>query len=262
MRTPGLLLDLDGTLFLGTEWIPGTRQALQHLRRRDHPVVYVSNTLDWPEDIAARLNDAGLPTSTNDIVHVPRVLIDYIQRHFPGAAVYVIGERSLVDQMRPHVRLSLDPEEIDVVVASADLAFDFSKLMVAFLALRRGARLIATNTDATWPGPSGLVPDTGAILGAIEGCTGRRPEAIVGKPSRWMAEAALRRLGLPPGEVWVVGDSLGTDVPMGREGGMTTVLVLTGVTMRNDLSGADVQPDHVLDSIADLPGLLVSLHNT
>ncbi len=262
MRTPGLLLDLDGTLFIGTDWIPGARQALARLQRRGHRAVYVSNTLDWPEDIAARLNDAGLPTPTDDIVHVPRVLIDYLQQHHPGAAVYVIGERSLIDQMRPHVRLSADPEEIDVVVASADLAFDFSKLTVAFLALRRGARLIATNTDATWPGPSGLVPDTGAILGAIEGCTGRRQEVVVGKPSRWMAQAALRRLGLPPEKVWVVGDSLATDVRMGKENGMTAALVLTGVTSRADLSGANPQPDHVLESFADLPDLLASLQDT
>ncbi len=261
MQTPGLLLDLDGTLFIGTEWIPGARQALQRLQRRGHPVVYVSNTLDWPEDIAARLNEAGLPTSIDDILHVPRVLIDYLRQQHPGAAVYVIGERSLIDQMRPHVRLSLDPAEIEVVVASADLAFDFSKLTVAFLALRRGARLIATNTDATWPGPSGLVPDTGAILGAIEGCTGRRPEAVVGKPSRWMAQAALHRLGLPPEKAWVVGDSLGTDVRMGKESGMTTALVLTGVTSRHDLPGANPRPDHVLDSFADLPDLLASLQD-
>lgn len=261
MPTPGLLLDLDGTLFIGTEWIPGACQALQRLQRRGHPVVYVSNTLDWPEDIAARLNAAGLPTRSDDIVHVPRVLIAYLQRHFPSAAVYVIGERSLVDQMRPQVRLSQDPEEIDVVVASADLGFDFSKLTVAFLALRRGARLIATNTDATWPGPSGLVPDTGAILGAIEGCTGRRPEAVVGKPSRWMAQAALDRLGLPPEKAWVVGDSLGTDVRMGKESGMTTALVLTGVTSRQDLLGANPRPDHVLDSFTDLPDLLASLED-
>lgn len=261
MRTPGLLLDLDGTLFLGTEWIPGACQALQRLRRLGHPIAYVSNTLDWPEDIAARLKAAGQPTPTDDIIHVPRVLIDYLQSHFPGAAVYVIGERSLIDQMRPHVRLSADPEEIDIVVASADLAFDFNKLTVAFLALRRGARLIATNTDATWPGPSGLVPDTGAILGAIEGCTGRRPEAVVGKPSRWMAEAALRSLRLPASRVWMIGDSLESDVRMARQAGMTSALVLTGVSALSDLAAADVQPDYVLDSIADLPDLIPALQN-
>ncbi|MEW6567285.1 MAG: HAD-IIA family hydrolase [Chloroflexota bacterium] len=259
MRTPGLLLDLDGTLFIGTEWIPGARQALERLRRQGHPIVFVSNTLDWAEDIVARLNDTGLPTPLDDIIHVPRVLSDYLNRHFPGAAVNVIGERSLVDQLRPHVRLSLDPDEIEVVVASADLAFDFSKLTVAFLALRRGARLVATNTDATWPGPSGPVPDTGAILGAIEGCTGRRPEAVVGKPSRSMAEAALRRLGLPAHQVWVVGDSLATDVRMARQVGMTTVLVLTGVTRRDELAAAAVRPHHVLEAIAELPDLISSL---
>lgn len=261
MQTPGLLLDLDGTLFIGTEWIPGARQALARLQDRGHPIVYVSNTLDWPEDIAARLHAAGLPARPDDIVHVPRVLIDYLQAHHPGASVYVIGEQSLIDQMRPHVRLSLDPEEIEVVVASADLAFDFSKLTVAFWALRRGAHLITTNTDPTWPGPSGLVPDTGAILGAIEGCTGRKPEAVVGKPSHWMAQAALHRLGLLPEQAWVVGDSLWTDVRMGKEAGMTTVLVLTGVTSRRDLDGANPQPDHVLESFADLPDLLASPQN-
>jgi HAD superfamily hydrolase (TIGR01450 family) len=253
---PGLLLDIDGTVFVGTEWVSGARQALARLHRRGHPIVYVSNGLYWADDVATRLTDAGLPTSTDIIIHVPRVLTDYLLQHFPGAAVYVIGEPSLIDQLRPHVRLSCDPDEIEVVVVSADLGFDFSKLTVAFRALQRGARLLTTNVERTWPGPSGLLPDTRAILGAIHGCTGRTPEAVVGKPSRWMAEAALQRIGLPARDVWVVGDSLETDVRMAHQAGMTAVLVLTGVTHRDDLPQAPIRPDHVIDSIAELPRLL------
>lgn len=262
MRTPGFLLDLDGTVFVGTEWIPGARQAIEILRARDHPIVYVSNSLEFPEDISSRLTRSGLPTPPDDIIHVPRILARYLTERFARANVYVIGEPSLLNQLRPQVQLSQDPEEIDVVVASADLAFDFSKLTVAFLALRRGARLITTNTDRTWPGPSGLIPDTGAILGAIEGCTGLKPEAVVGKPSRWMVEAALEQIRLPATQVWAVGDGLETDVRMGHEAGLTTALVLTGVTNRDDLTAASVLPDYLLESFAELPDLLARLHHT
>lgn len=243
-------------MLVGGEWIPGARRALVQLSRRGHPIVYVSNGLYWAEDVASQLTDAGVPTQIESIIHVPRVLAEYLLEHFDGAAVYVIGEPSLIDQLPASIRLSCDPDEIEVVVVSADLGFDFSKLTVAFRALERGARLLTTNIERTWPGPSGLLPDTRAILGALHGCTGRVPEAVVGKPSTWMAQTALKQLGLPPRDVWVVGDSLETDVRMGAQIGMRTALVLTGVTARSQLIESPLQPDHVLESLAELPALL------
>jgi NagD protein len=251
-----LLIDLDGTVCLGESLIPGAAEAVGELRRRGHPILFASNTLEHAADFAARLGRQGIPTLPDDILHVPWVLAGYLRQHAPDAAVFAIGERSLVEQLAPLFCISENPEEIGVVVASSDLAFDFNKLNTAFQALRRGARFIATNLDPTWPGPNGELPDAGAVIGALEGCSGRRLEAVVGKPSAYFAETALQRLGLSARETWVVGDSLTSDIAMGRELGMTTVIVLTGVTHIADLASSPIQPDYVIESIADLPGLL------
>jgi HAD superfamily hydrolase (TIGR01450 family) len=257
-RLPGLLIDLDGTVCLGEDLIDGAAEAIGEVRRRGHPLVFASNTLEHASVFAARLTRQGIPTRPGEILHVPFVLCHYLRQHAPGAAVFAIGETSLIEQLAPEFHISRDPEVIDVVVASSDLAFDFNKLNTAFQALRRGARFVATNLDPTWPGPNGELPDTGAVIGALEGSTGRRVEAVVGKPSALFAEAALERLGVTAPQAWVVGDSLTSDIAMGRELGMTTVAVLTGVTHPADLAASPMQPDHVIESIADLPALLVS----
>jgi HAD superfamily hydrolase (TIGR01450 family) len=255
-RLPGLLIDLDGTICLGEDLIAGAADAVAELRRQGHPLLFASNTLEHAAIYAARLTRQGIPTAASDILHVPLVLCRYLRRHAPGATVFAIGETSLIEQLAPEFRISQDPESIDIVVASSDLAFDFNKLNTAFQALRRGARFVATNLDPTWPGPNGELPDTGAVIGALEGCTGRRVEAVVGKPSALFAETALESLGIPARQTWVIGDSLTSDVAMGKELGMTTVSVLTGVTRRSDLASSPLQPDHVIESIADLPALL------
>ncbi len=255
-RLPGLLLDLDGTVCLGETLIPGAGEAIATVRRRGHPLVFASNTLEHAADFAGRLTRQGMPAAPDEIIHVPRVLAAYLQEHTPGATVFAVGERSLIEQLAVHFPISENPEEIEVVVASSDLAFDFNKLNTAFQALRRGARFFATNLNRTWPGPNGELPDAGAVIGALEGCTGRRIEAVVGKPSAYFARVALKRLGLPARQVWVVGDSLTSDIAMGKELGMTTALVLTGVTRRDDLAASPIQPDHVIESLAHLPALL------
>lgn len=104
--------------------------------------------------------------------------------------------------------------------------------------------------------PGGELPDAGTVIGALEGCSQREIELIAGKPWTRMAETILDLLRLRAGQCWMVGDSLETDVLLGHRAGMTTALVLTGVTRRADLAHAPVQPDYLLESLADLPRLL------
>jgi ribonucleotide monophosphatase NagD (HAD superfamily) len=122
--------------------------------------------------------------------------------------------------------------------------------------MKWGARFWATNADATWPTLGGEIPDAGAIIGALEDCTKRKVEVIAGKPSPLVMQVALEQLGRPAGECLVIGDSLGSDILIGKQAGATTVLVLTGATQRADLDHAAVQPDYVLESIAKVPRLL------
>ena len=251
----GIILDLDGTVCRGDQLIPGAREAIERLRRLAHPLVFVTNALESCAEHAARLARLNIPISPDEVVTAPLVLTRYLSRHTPGATVFAIGESPLLEELAANFWLSEDPDEIDVVVASFDRAFDYRKLNIAFQALRRGARFLATNADVTCPLPEGEIPDAAAVIGALEGCSKRKVELVVGKPSPLVVEAALEWLRRPASECLIVGDSLQTDVVMGHRAGMTTALVLTGVTRRADLVHAPVQPNYVLESIAEVPRL-------
>ncbi|MCS7051809.1 MAG: HAD-IA family hydrolase, partial [Thermomicrobium sp.] len=138
--------------------------------------------------------------------------------------------------------------EARVVVTGADFALTYEKLKIATLAIRDGADWIATNADRTYPSEEGLIPGAGAIVAAIAAATDRTP-FVIGKPEPAMLLRAADRLGCPPSELLVIGDRLDTDVLAGKRAGARTALVLTGVSTRADLAGADVLPDVVIDDL-------------
>jgi arabinose operon protein AraL len=253
----GVIFDLDGTVYLSDHLIPGARQAIEQLRGQGLGMVFVSNKpLQSRTDYAAKLTRLGVPTRPDDVINSSLVLTRYLSREMPGATVFAIGEPPLLEELAAGFRLSEDPDEIEVVIASFDRTFDYRKLNIGFQALRRGARFFATNADATCPIAGGEIPDAAAVIGALEGCSKRKVELVVGKPSLLIVEVALEQLGLPAGECLMVGDRVETDILMGHRAGMTTALVLTGVTRRADLTHAPAQPDYVLESIAEAPRLL------
>jgi NagD protein len=252
----GVIFDLDGTVYLSDHLIPGARQVIEQLRGQGRRMVFVSNKpLQSRADYAAKLTRLGVPTHPDDVINSSLVLTRYLSRQMPGATVFAIGEPPLLEELAAGFRLSEDPDEIEVVIASFDRTFDYRKLNIGFQALRRGARFFATNADATCPVAGGEIPDAAAVIGALEGCSKRKVELVVGKPSPLIVEVALEQLGLPAGECLMVGDRVETDILMGHRAGMTTALVLTGVTRPADLAHAPAQPDYVLESIAEVPAL-------
>ena len=252
----GVIFDLDGTVYLSDHLIPGARQVIEQLRGQGRRMVFVSNKpLQSRTDYAAKLTHLGVPTHPDDVINSSLVLTRYLGREMPGVTVFAIGEPPLLEELAAGFRLSEDPDEIEVVIASFDRTFDYRKLNIGFQALRRGARFFATNADATCPVAGGEIPDAAAVIGALEGCSKRKVELVVGKPSPLIVEVALEQLGLLAGECLMVGDRVETDILMGHRAGMTTALVLTGVTRRADLAHAPAQPDYVLESIADVPRL-------
>ncbi len=255
-KLKGVIFDLDGTVYLSDHLIPGARQVIEQLRGQGHRMVFVSNKpLQSRTDYAAKLTRLGVPTHPDDVINSSLVLTRYLSREMPGATVFAIGEPPLLEELAAGFRLSEDPDEIEVVIASFDRTFDYRKLNIGFQALRRGARFFATNADATCPIAGGEIPDAAAVIGALEGCSKRKVETVVGKPSPLIVEVALEQLGLPAGECLMVGDRVETDILMGHRAGMTTALVMTGVTRRADLAHAPAQPDYVLESIAEVPRL-------
>jgi len=251
----GYALDLDGTVYLGDALLPGAADTIAAIRAAGSAVVFLTNNpLKPAAAYAAKLTGLGIAAGAADVVTPLGVLAGYLRRRHPGAAVLTVAE-PLVDETlaAAGITVTADPAAAGVVAVSFDRTFSYAKLLAAYRAVRlHGAALVATNPDPYCPTPDGGLPDCAAMLAAIEACTGARAEAVVGKPSEHMAGELLRRLAAPPGRAAVVGDRLLTDVRMGQSLGMAGVLVLSGATTPDDLAGAEVQPDFVIDGIGQL----------
>ena len=257
---PGYVFDLDGTVYLGEALLPGARRTIETLRQAGSRVVFLSNKpLETRADYASKLTRLGIPTSPDAVINSSWVLAHWLEQEAPGAALFVIGEPPLLAELREAgFHLTEQVNEIQFVVASFDRAFDYRKLQISFDAVRAGARFIATNADRYCPVPGGGLPDAAAVIGAIEGCTGRQVEVVVGKPSPITVHAILDRLQLPASECIIIGDRLETDIRMGQQAGMATAVTLTGVTTPELLADSDIQPDYVLERLDELLVLLES----
>jgi arabinose operon protein AraL len=250
----GYLFDLDGTIYRGEILIPGAGDTIATLKSLSKKILYLSNKpLQTRADYAAKLTRLGIPTAPEEIINSSLVMARWLSQQSPGAVVYIIGEPPLIQEMmQAGFRMSERAGEIQYVIASFDRTFDYRKLNIALQAIKRGAHFVATNPDRTCPIEGGEIPDCAAMIGAVEGTTGKKVETIVGKPSEIMIQVAVETMGLQPQHCLLVGDRLETDIMMGRKAGMATALVLTGVTKRENLEGSAVQPDYVWESVAEM----------
>ncbi|BCY18211.1 acid sugar phosphatase [Leptolinea sp. HRD-7] len=254
MKYKACIFDQDGTIYLGNSLISGAAETIARLRAAGSRTIFLSNNpTKTREQYAEKLARLGIPTNVDDIVNSSYVMVEWLKENTPGACLYVIGEESIIGELKEAgFVLSEKPGEVDVVVASFDRTFDYHKLQVAFDAINAGARLVATNPDRYCPTPTGGEPDCAAIIAALEACTGVKCDPVVGKPSPIMVRTIMEKLGLLPKDCLMVGDRLETDIRMGIEAGMDTCLVLTGDADREKLKISGLKPTMVLNSIAGL----------
>jgi len=254
LNFPGYIFDLDGTIYRGEKLIPGAKETIEKLKSLSKKIVYLSNKpIQTREDYAAKLNRLGVSTEPAEVINSSLVMARWLSRQAPGATIFVIGEPPLIAEMRRGgFRISENPEEVQYVIASFDRSFDYRKLNIALQAIKKGAHFVATNPDRTCPVEGGEIPDCAAMIGAVEGATGKHVEVIVGKPSDIMIQVAVEAMGLRPQDCLLVGDRLETDMVMGKKAGMATALVLTGVTNRETLRNSSFQPDYVWESVAEM----------
>ena len=250
------VFDLDGTVYLGDELLPGARRLVGKLREMGKKVVFLSNnpTKD-PRMHAEKLTRLGIPTQEEAVVNTVVTMTRWLLKNHPAATVFPIAEEPLKNALREAgIRMSEEPEEIDIVVASFDRTFDYSKLRIAFDAIwfHKRARLVATNPDRYCPLPGGRgEPDAAAVVGAIEACTGAKCEANVGKPNPVMLETVTAMIDLAAADCLMTGDRLRTDVRMALDAGMPSAVVLTGETTVGTLVAEpdENRPDFVLDRL-------------
>ena len=255
----GFIFDLDGTVYLSDALIPGADRVIRLLREGGRKVVFLSNKpIQTREDYASKLTRLGIPTQPDEVINSTFVMTNYLKKVAPGAKLFVVGEIPFVEELRrAGFTITEEPKEIQYVVVAFDRTFDYHKLDVAFQAIKLGAHFVATNPDRTCPVEGGEIPDCAGMIAAIEAVTTQKVELIVGKPSPLIIEAALEIMGLKPDDCILIGDRLETDIKMGKESGIATGIVLTGVTDEKTLKESAIYPDFIFQSIADLQDLMV-----
>jgi HAD superfamily hydrolase (TIGR01458 family) len=247
-----VLLDLDGTLYLGSRVVPGAPEAVRWLRDQGLAVRFCTNTDSvTPATLAERLAERGFPAATDELV-TPVAVAARLLGSAPEARVLAVAaepvRRLLAD------RLAGPGEAVThVLVADPSYGATYDDLDAAFRAVRGGAELVATQVNRVAHRDDGEHLDTGGWVRLLEYATGQTAR-VLGKPSPEFFTTPLDALGRGPGTALVVGDSLESDIAGGRAAGAATVLVRTGKD--DQAPGQGAEPDAVIDSVADLPGLL------
>lgn len=255
----GFVFDMDGVLYRGDHQLPGVVDLINALEIRSIPyMLATNNSMSTPASYVKKLAKMGIETGPENILTSATATRVYLNEHLPaGSSVYVIGMPPLSEQLfddSPHVRIETPNSDTAAVVIGLDLEFTYAKLKAGSMAIRNGARFVATNTDATLPTEEGLVPGAGSIVRALETASGQKPITI-GKPEPTTLIMSAKAMNLDPTVCVMIGDRLDTDILAGARAGMLTALVLTGVSTRADISSAEVLPDLVF---TDLTALLAS----
>ncbi|MFY0805137.1 TIGR01457 family HAD-type hydrolase [Peribacillus frigoritolerans] len=244
----GYLIDLDGTMYRGTEQIAEAAGFINDLRKRDIPYLFVTNNSSrTPAQVADKLKSIGISTEDDQVFTTSMATANYIAEQKKGASVYVVGEEGIIEALKEK-GMKLVEEHPDYLVMGIDRGVNYEKLSKACLAVRNGAVFISTNGDIAIPTEQGLLPGNGSLTSVVSVSTQVQP-IFIGKPESVIVEQALRVLGVPKEETIVVGDNYDTDILAGINAGIDTLLVHTGVTTKERLKQYKEQPTHVVDTL-------------
>ncbi|MEN1969880.1 HAD-IIA family hydrolase [Lentibacillus sp. N15] len=259
----GYIFDLDGTVYLDDKVINGAVETIRTLKERGDKIVFFTNkSIQTTASYVQKLNTLGIEAQKENVINSNLLVAKYLTENLNcNEKVMIIGEDPLVNEITSfNIKVSDNPDEVKYVVLGWDRKFTYDKLNQAFQAWKKGARIIATNPDRTCPLEDGQVPDCGAIIGAIEGATGEKVDIVLGKPSLLAAKFIVDNILMIPSErCFMVGDRLETDIKMGIDYGLNTILVLTGVTDEVALKESSYKPNFTLNSIKDILNLKVKI---
>jgi 4-nitrophenyl phosphatase len=244
----GYLIDLDGTMYRGSERIEAASDFVKKLQRKGIPYLFVTNNSSrTPAQVAKKLRDFDIPADENQVFTTSQATANYIYSLKKDATVYVIGEEGIRTALEEK-GFTFAGETAEFVVVGIDRSLTYEKLAVACLAVRNGAVFLSTNGDIAIPTERGLLPGNGSITSVISVSTQTKP-IFIGKPESIIMEQALKVLGTSKEETIMVGDYYDTDILAGMNAGIDTLLVHTGVTTKELLKGYDRKPTYAIDSL-------------
>ena len=245
------LLDMDGTVYLGSRLLPGSLDFLRYLGEtgRDH-LFLTNNSSRNSGYYAQKLTKLGWPAQPDEILTSGEATALYLGGLKPAARVYLLGTPDLETEFASYGFVLTD-ENPDYVVLGFDMTLTYEKLVRACDLIRAGVPFIATHPDLNCPTETGYIPDCGAMTALITASTGVKPK-VIGKPNREIIDAMFRKKPVRREQVAMVGDRLYTDIVMGHNAGVASILVLSGEARREDIISAPAKPDYVFEGLGTL----------
>jgi 4-nitrophenyl phosphatase len=246
----GFLIDLDGTMYKGTEKIEAAGDFIEALEKKNLPYLFVTNNSSkTPEDVAKVLNDFNINASSEHVFTSSMATANLIAEEKHDAKVFMIGENGLETALLEK-GLTITSDKPDYVVIGIDRQITYEKLAIGALAIRNGAKFISTNGDIAMPTERGLMPGNGSLTAVLAVSTRVNP-VFIGKPESIIMEQALLELGVSKEDTLMIGDNYDTDILAGVNAGLDTLLVHSGVTLPEHLVDAEVQPTYTVNSLAE-----------
>jgi len=251
MQPKNYLIDMDGVLISGHSIIPGAGRFIEKLKARGAKYLVLTNTpIYTPRDLAHRLQTIGLDIPAERVFTSALATANFLQSQRPNGTAFVVGESGLTEAIHSIGYVITDRDPDYVVLGETD-SYNLALISKAIRLVAGGARFIATNPDPSGPSEEGLVPACGAMAALVEKASGVSP-FFVGKPNPLMMRTALNYLGVHSENTVMVGDRMDTDIVAGVQSGMETILVLTGVTRREDVDRYPYQPTRIVESVAEI----------
>ncbi len=252
------IFDMDGTIYLGKNLLPGAVELFHFLDQNDMPYYFLTNNSSRSRmDYVEKLTAFGLPAHPDNILTSGEATAIHIQSQFPGARVYLVGTPSLMEEFKKF-GFTLTDKSPDLAVLGYDTTLTYKKLEILCNFVSRGIPYIATHPDINCPAETGFAPDIGSFIALIKASTGRSPDVIVGKPHAPIIDAILEKTGFAPDQILMVGDRLYTDIAMGSHG-LKTALVLSGEAKVNDIARSPHKPDFVFNGLPELRNLILQV---
>ncbi|MCX6769579.1 MAG: HAD-IIA family hydrolase [Candidatus Micrarchaeota archaeon] len=248
-----IVFDLDGVVYLGAQGIPGVAGEIARLQKRTKVLFLTNNATKSRQSYVHHLARYGIKANKNDVMTASFGCAHYVKEKYgAGKRVFVIGEQGLHDELVKEAGAKIVEKNAEFVVVGLDRQVTYEKLDKGLHNLVTGAKFILANSDPTLPREHGASPGSGAIAAALIYASGKKPDAVIGKPSVYLIKKLLQMHKVKPREAVFVGDRLEIDIRMANEIGMKSVLVLTGVAKRSDVKRAPKsdKPGIVIESAA------------
>ncbi|MBO7177123.1 MAG: HAD family hydrolase [Clostridia bacterium] len=251
MEKKGFICDMYGVIYHGNRLLDGVTEFVNWLIKNNKKFVFLTNSPErTPHELSMKLERMGLAVTPDHFYTSAMATAEFLASQKPGCTAYVIGEAALAKALYDQ-RIYMNDVDPDYVVVGETRTYSFEKLEKAIALVNKGAKLIGTNPDTTGPTEHGIMPATGSLMAPIEIATGKKAY-FVGKPNPLMIRHGMRKLGCHSEEIAFIGDRMDTDIIAGIESNVDAVLVLSGVTSREDIDLFPYRPNYVLNGVGDI----------